>query len=84
MDEHLGYEKHRVEQQRQFPQWNIYNITLLGSAILSPTKVTQMVQKWQNRPLERQYFIIYGWHGFQGQRLRKGTQQDSILMCMIR
>ncbi len=39
---------------------NIYEINLSGSSISKiANKITQTAQDWQNRPLERQYLIVY-------------------------
>ncbi len=39
---------------------NIYEINLSGSSIsIITNKVTQAAQDWQNRPLERQYLIVW-------------------------
>jgi len=39
---------------------SIYEITLSGSSIsIITNKVTQAAQEWQNRPLERQYLIVW-------------------------
>lgn len=39
---------------------NIYEINLSGSSIsIITNKVTQAALEWQNRPLERQYFIVW-------------------------
>ena len=39
---------------------SIYEINLSGSSIsIITNKVTQAVQEWQNRPLERQYLIVW-------------------------
>ena len=39
---------------------NIYEINLSGSSIsIITNNVTQAAQDWQNRPLERQYFIVW-------------------------